>query len=74
MKMGNWINELEKSLGKNISFETRDGVIREGKLTGFTTRKVIFNESTVYVLTEVELNKDAMDRTPFDRIDKMEIF
>lgn len=74
MRMGRWIDELLKSLGKYINFETSEGVTREGKLTGFTTREVQFNKSTVEVIIEVELNKDPMDRTPLDRIIKIEIF
>jgi hypothetical protein len=72
--MGRWIDELLKSLKKNIYLETSEGVVREGKLTGFTIRELEFNNSTVEVITELELNQDPMDRIPFDRLTKVEIY
>ena len=42
MRMGRWIDELLKSLNKNIYLETSEGVVREGKLTGFDIREIQF--------------------------------
>jgi hypothetical protein len=72
-KCGAWIDELMCGKKKFIVLDTRDGIRREGRITGFTTREMEFNGVTVSFPTEIELNGDVNDRVTIDRIEKMEI-
>lgn len=72
-KSGNWVQSLVESTGKNINLETVDGVIRGGKISGFTFRKFYFNDREQQFPIEVELNGDPNDRVNVDRILRMVI-
>ena len=66
--MGAWIDELVRSTGQHIRLETRDGVVREGRLSGLRSRTIKWNGKGVEILEEVELNGDPYDVVPLNRI------
>jgi len=68
MISGSWIDDMVESVGKHISLETKDGVVREGRMTGLSSMTLVWNNENVEILTEVELNGDPYDRVPLDRI------
>ncbi len=71
---GKWMNELMLSLDKNISLETTDGVVRKGKMTGYRTQKILFNNDEVHYIVDIELNGDSDDRIELIRINKMKVY
>lgn len=73
MRPGAWIDEMMDSIGEHMRLETTDGVAREGKITGFTTREFKLNGKVVGMPTEVEVNGDPSDRIPLDRLEWMTI-
>lgn len=73
MGPGKWIDTMMDSIGEFMRLETTDGVSREGKITGYTTRKFKLNGKVVELPTEVEVNGDPNDRIPLDRIEFMDI-
>jgi len=73
MTYGQMIDELLIATGKYVHLETSDGVLREGKYTGHTTRLMKINNQEVHIPIDIELNGDAMDRVPYDRIVRIEI-
>ncbi len=74
MMPGKWMNELMLSLDKNISLETTDGVVRKGKMTGYRTQKILFNNDEVHYIVDIELNGDSDDRIELIRINKMKVY
>ncbi len=60
-QMGKWIDDIFNSVGKFIHLETKDGVRREGKITGLRTRHITFNDRRVELVDEIELNGDPTD-------------
>ena len=70
---GQWIDEMIKSVGEYVHLETTDGIQREGRITGFEMRHLMFNEIGVDIPTEIELNGDPNDRVPVERISKINI-
>ena len=73
MRPGKWIDELIESVGEFVSLETVDGVMREGRISGFTYRSFIFNGDEVQLPIEIEVNGDPNDRIPIDRIATFDI-
>lgn len=71
--MGRWIDTVYNSVGKFAHIETRDGVHREGKLSGLRTRTIQLNGETVELIEELELNGDPTDCVQFDRIHNLNI-
>lgn len=71
--MGQWIDELVGSVGEFTDLETTDGVRREGRISGFQMKKMVFNGIDVDIPIEVELNGDPNDRIPISRIGKINI-
>jgi hypothetical protein len=73
MKPGNWIDKLVESVGEFMSLETTDGILREGRISGFTYRSFILNGDEVQLPIEIEVNGDPSDRIPIDRIAKIDL-
>ena len=72
-QMGKWIDDLVNSTDKFVRMETTDGVIREGRISGYRTRKFLYNGVEELLPTEVELNGDPSDTVPLDRVVKIDI-
>jgi hypothetical protein len=70
---GKWIEELINSVGEYIRLETSDGIQREGRISGFAMRHILFNEVDVDIPIEIELNGDPNDKVPLERINKINI-
>ena len=68
MKPGRWVNEVMDSVGRFFVLETTDGVKREGTISGLACREMIFNGDKVQMPIEIEVNGDAGDRIPLDRL------
>jgi translation initiation factor IF-1 len=73
IKASKWIDRMIGSLGKHFDLETSDGVVRSGKITGFTYRTMKLNGDVVEFPAEIEVNGDPNDRIPLDRIDRLTI-
>jgi len=73
MSPGKWIDDLLNSIDKFVWLETTDGLERQGKITGYSTRKFVLNGKTVHIPVEIELNNDSSDRVPLDRVAKMKL-
>jgi hypothetical protein len=61
------------SVGRFIHLETRDGSVREGKLTGFTLRSFKLNGEDVDWPTHLELNGDPHDLIKLEMVAKLSI-
>ena len=70
---GAWIDELVNSTGQYVRLETRDGVVREGRLSGLGSRTLMWNGKPVEILEEVELNGDPFDKIALDSIATFEL-
>ena len=70
---GAWIDELVGSTGQYVRLETRDGVIREGRLSGLGSRTLMWNGKPVEILEDIELNGDCFDKISLDRIATFEL-
>lgn len=73
MRCGKFFDQLENSIGKFIELETNVGILRSGRLTGFSHDRKKFGNSTVDVITELELNGDPTDRIDLKEIIRVEI-
>lgn len=73
MSPGKWIDELIDSIDKFVWLETTDGLERQGKITGYSTRKFTLNGKTVHIPIDIELNGDTGDRVPLDRVARMKL-
>ena len=72
MRAGLFFEALEKLLEETIEFETKAGVFRRGKITGFTYARLMFGKSTVDLITAIELNNDPSDRVPITEFVRLE--
>lgn len=63
-----WIDTLTEGVGEHFWLETTDGVIREGRISGFSVRTLLVNNVEVDFPTEIEVNGDSMDKIPLDRV------
>lgn len=70
---GWWISAMVAEVGNYISFETTDGLIREGKLSGLRSQSLEWNNEDVEILTEIEMNGDPYDTVPINRIKRIEL-
>ncbi len=70
---GAWIDELVESTGQYVRLETRDGVRREGRLSGLGSRTILWNGKSVEILEDVELNGDCFDKIALNRIATFEV-
>ncbi len=70
---GDWIEQLVGGAGKRIRLEMDDGAMREGWLSGLTTRSINFNFVDVLIPIELEINGDPRDRVPLERIVRAEL-
>ncbi len=66
-----WEIHLDEMVGKFVHLETRDGSIREGKLTGIETYDLEINNSTYRVPMCFQINGDALDTISFQQIKEM---
>lgn len=73
MKPSKWIDEINRSIGKNFQLETTDGVVRHGRITGLTHKEFKYNDENVTMPTEIEVNGDPNDRIPLDRLNSLKI-
>lgn len=71
-KAGEWMDIVQASVGKFVHLETRDGVHREGKLTGLRTREIIMNGEPVEMPIALELNGDPNDFIDFEVIGRFD--
>lgn len=62
---GLWLDELAASVGRFIHVETKEGVLREGKLTGIRYEDLEINGKKRDVLTALELDGDPSDYIDF---------
>ena len=74
MLISEWMDHLVDSVDKFFNLETSDGVTREGRISGFSFRELEYNEEVVSIPTEIEVNGDANDRIPVDRIINLKVF
>lgn len=72
MRAGLFFEALERLLEKTIEFETKAGVFRRGKITGFTHGEIMFGKSKVNLINSIELNGDPSDRVPISEIVRLE--
>lgn len=70
---GKWIDDLVRAIGQHIRIETRDGLEREGRLSGIQARTIKWNGKDVDLPEDIELNGDSYDRIPLDRIASFEV-
>jgi hypothetical protein len=68
-----WLNDIHASIGKYISLETVDGVVREGRLSGVRLNAVKFNGVEQHSIIELEMNGDPTDCVEFYRVAKLDI-
>ena len=73
-RFGWWLDYMVDSVGKNIHIETYDGVLRQGRISGFQFRKFTVNDHEVDFPTDLELNGDPNDRVSLERVKKYNIF
>ena len=74
MTPSKWIEEINRSVGKNFALETADGVTRQGRITGLTHKSFKLNGVSVDMPVEIEVNKDPNDRIPLDRLLTLKIY
>lgn len=72
MRAGLFFEALDRLLEKTVDIETKAGVFRTAKITGFTHREIMFGRSKVELVQEIELNGDPSDRVPITEITKIE--
>jgi len=72
-KMSKWYDLLVDSTGEFMRLETSDGLVRQGKISGYRERTVIINGNEVPVPIEIEINNDPNDTVPLDRVAKIDI-
>lgn len=60
--------------GKAIRFETKDGGVRTGRLTGLRMQEIRLNGRRCELITQIELNGDKTDAVPFFNLKELEIF
>jgi len=59
---------LRTIIGQNIYVETRDGVQRQGRVTGMEFNEMEFMGGVLALPQNLELNGDPMDRIEFSHI------
>jgi len=74
MRAGTWIDQIMDSVGRHFWVETSDGVVREGKISGITTRSMSMNDQSVEMPIEIEVNGDPNDRIPLDRMARFKVY
>lgn len=74
MLTSEWMDHLIDSVDKFFNLETTDGVVREGRISGFSFREFTYNEEVVSIPTEIEVNGDANDRIPVNRIAVIKVY
>ena len=74
-RLGQWLDDLAeaKKNGSYVHFETRDGSVRSGRLTGLRTHDMNFNGEKQTIIDEFELNGDETDCIPFNVLAKITI-
>jgi len=72
-RKGQWVDELDKAVGKYVSLETREGVFREGKISGIRMTEFKINGVVAEVPEEIELNGDIGDLVTVARILSIDI-
>jgi len=72
MRAGLFFEALERLLETTIDIETKAGVFRTAKITGFTHSEITFGRSKVELVQEIELNGDPSDRIPITEIVRIE--
>jgi hypothetical protein len=70
---GAWIDSVHAAVGGYVNIETKDGVIRNGKLSGLRCAQMKMNGRTVEVLKEIELNGDPTDTVDIWRLSRFDI-
>lgn len=71
--IGKWIDVLANSVGKFVHLETRDGLARSGRLTGYRTTDIKLNGEEVPIIIELELNGDPTDSLPITQLSSIEV-
>ena len=71
--IGKWIDQLMSAVGKYVHLETKDGLSRSGKLTGYRTTDIVFNGEKGPIVTELALNNDPTDSLPISQLRSIEI-
>jgi hypothetical protein len=65
--------ELLEAPGKTMSFETHDGIQRQGRCTSINCRSLILSGVEVKLPIEIVLNGDVSDAIPLSRLAKIDI-
>lgn len=70
----NLVSQLANCVGRNVWFETIDGIIREGKITDLKTKELIFNNNKASLVTDLIINNDSSDVVHINHLAKIEIY
>ena len=70
---GAWIDDIMASVGHFVSLETRDGISREGTISGMRTLQVEFNGSMRELPVSLELNGDNYDTIDLITIQRLTV-
>lgn len=70
---GKWIDDIMRGVGHFVRLETRDGISREGKISGLRTLNVKFNGVDRELPTAIELNGDNFDTVELITIQEITI-
>lgn len=62
------LDQVYNHVGEFVSLETKEGITREGRLSGLRMTKIKFNGEEVDVIDELELNGDPYDTIKLDRV------
>ena len=68
-----YIEMISNSVGKFMNLETMDGQHRKGKISGLVCKEIFMNGQLVSYPVEIELNSDAYDLIPLDRVLRISI-
>lgn len=69
--MWQWDIGITDMVGLFVHLETRDGSIREGKITGVDTESVVINGERYEIPVSFQLNRDVQDIIEFRQIKQM---
>ena len=74
--LGGWMRDLEADIAaqKVVSFETKDGSVRVGRLTGVRMTEVTFNGRKAEIVDEFEMNGDTTDTIKFSTLKKIDTY
>jgi hypothetical protein len=72
-KQWEWIIELDGMIGRDVHLETRDGLRREGRITGVNTLEIETADEPLLIPDSIELNGDALDRIDLRHVKELRV-